>query len=145
MAERARTHQRSGEATIASSVIRADDGLAHRKRAPWRASSFCTAPMLSASNGSSRCIEIGGGDAGALAAHSAAHHVTRRSVRHVVAADAASGDQQVADALGHQRPIGHVPVAAGRRQNQDAVAIDELGKDADRIIETAPARARRCR
>ena len=53
----------------------------------------------------------------------------------LVAADAAPGDQQIADALGHQRAVGHVPVAAGGRQDQDAVAVDELGKDADGVVE----------
>src|SRR6202000_2185178 len=46
---------RSGQADF---ITRADDSLTHRKRAPWRASSFCTAAMLSVANGSSRCIEM---------------------------------------------------------------------------------------
>ena len=42
---------------------------------------------------------------------------------------------QVVDALRHQRTIRHVKIAARRRQDQQAVAIDEFGKDADRIVE----------
>src|SRR5580693_9130238 len=76
----------------------------------------------------------GGGGTRSLARDGAAHHVARRGVRYVVAADAASGNQQVADALGHERTIRHMPVPARRRQDQDAVAVDEFGEDADRIV-----------
>src|SRR5208337_2786051 len=77
----------------------------------------------------------GGGDTRTLAADRTAHHVARRSVRYVVAADASPGNQQIADALGYERAIGDVPVPPGGRQDQNAVAVDELGEDADRIIE----------
>src|ERR1019366_3651032 len=56
------------------------------------------------------------------------------SVRYVVAADASPGNQQIADALGYERTIGDVPVPPGGRQDQNAVAVDELRKDADRIV-----------
>ena len=75
------------------------------------------------------------GDARALAADRAAHHVAHRGVDDLVAADAAAGDQQIVDALGQQRAVGHVEIAPGGRQDQDAVAVDELGKDADGVVE----------
>src|ERR1700684_2643051 len=74
------------------------------------------------------------GDPGALPAHRTTHHVARRGVRYVIAADAASRDQQVAHALGHERAIRHVPIAARGRQNQDAVAVDELREYSDGIL-----------
>ena len=39
-------------------------------------------------------------DSRALAAHGAAHHVACGGVGHLIAADAAAGDEQVADAFG---------------------------------------------
>jgi hypothetical protein len=52
-----------------------------------------------------------------------------------VAADRAPGDEQPADALRHCRPVGHVHVAARGREDEHAVAVDELGVDADRVRE----------
>jgi hypothetical protein len=58
-------------------------------------------------------------------------------MRHVVAADAAPGHQEIADALRHQRAIGHVPVAPGGGQDEIAIAVDEFGEDADGIVEAS--------
>ena len=40
-------------------------------------------------------------------------------------------------ALRHERPVGHLEIATRRGQDQDPVAVDELGEDADRILEPA--------
>ena len=39
--------------------------------------------------------------------------------------------------LGTSDAVRHLEVAPGRRQDQDPVAVDELGEDADRVLEAA--------
>ena len=57
----------------------------------------------------------------------------------LVAADRAAGDEQVVDALGKHCPVGHLEIATGGRQDQNAVPVDELGEDADAVVEPALA------
>ena len=56
-------------------------------------------------------------------------------MRDLVAGHAAPGDQEVVDALRDEDPVGHLEVAARGRQDERAVAVQELGEDADRVVE----------
>jgi hypothetical protein len=56
-------------------------------------------------------------------------------VRDLVSRDAAARDEQVVDVLRDEDPVGHLEVPAGGGQDEDPVAVDELGEDADRIRE----------
>lgn len=58
-------------------------------------------------------------------------------MRDPIAADAAPGYDQVLEALRHERAVGHLEVAPGRRKYQQAVAVDELRENPDRIREAA--------
>ena len=51
-----------------------------------------------------------------------------------VSANGAATHQQVLDALGQHGAVGHVHVTAGGGQNQYAVAVDELGVNAHRVV-----------
>jgi hypothetical protein len=61
----------------------------------------------------------------------AAHLIADSSVRDPVSGHAAPGDQQGLDVLRNEDPVARLKVAAGRGQDQDAIAVDELGEDAD--------------
>jgi len=77
-------------------------------------------------------LERHGSDhAGALPGYRAAHLIADSSVRDPVSGHAAPGDQQGLDVLRNEDPVARLKVAAGRGQDQDAIAVDELGEDAD--------------
>ena len=85
------------------------------------------------------------GNSRSLTQHRAARHVARRRMGDAVAARGPSRDQQVRHAPGQHGCVGHLEVAPGRRQDQDPVAVDELGIDPDRSPRTDPGRGRRIR
>ena len=84
-------------------------------------------------------------DPGGLAEHRAARHVARRGVGDPVAARRAPGDQQIADPPWQQIAVGQLEVAAGGGQDQHPVTVDELGIDADGVVEASPDGERRAR
>jgi hypothetical protein len=53
----------------------------------------------------------------------------------LVAGDAAAGHQQVLYVLGQGDAVGHLEVAARGGHDGDAVAVQELGEDPDRVLE----------
>ena len=59
----------------------------------------------------------------ALTGHRAAHHVSGGGVRHRVAGDTPTGDQEVLDPLRHGDAQGHLEIAACGRQDQQAIPI----------------------
>ena len=74
------------------------------------------------------------GDARALTGHRTASHVARGRVADAVTTDGAARDQQVLDPLGQHAAVRDVHVAPGGGQNQNAVAVDEFGVNADAVL-----------